>query len=102
MSPMEVAAAWHKVEQAAKSKAIERIGSPSVSGFCTNSGKQCSLDTIKWFDQFFCHCQNCQVDFLTTQTYMCDAENVLAFLDVLHRRYGKPIWLTEFNCGDSS
>jgi len=102
LSPLQAASIWKSVEAAAKSKGIKRIGSPSAAGFCTNAGHKCGLDTITWFDQFFCHCKDCQVDFLTTHSYACDAQKLVSFLDLLHERYGKPIWLTEFNCGDGS
>ncbi len=48
-------------------------------------------------DQFFGNCTDCQVDILATHYYGCDVQGLKWYLDQC-RKYGLPIWLTEFDC----
>ena len=35
-----------------------------------------------------------------THAYFCDVDELHSFLSGLHSRFGLPIWLTEFHCGN--
>jgi hypothetical protein len=37
---------------------------------------------------------------LAAHDYDCNPESTLEYLRFLYQRYGLPIWLTEFSCGD--
>ena len=55
-----------------------------------------------WFDPFFeaCEALGCRIDYLATHDYPADypgnVDEVMNRLELLHKRYGKKIWLTEF------
>lgn len=52
----------------------------------------------KWLDEFFIHCKNCRVDFMTAHIYTCNVDAVKSHVQSLALRYKRPVWLTEFNC----
>lgn len=39
---------------------------------------------------------------LAAHDYSCTPNSTLSYLESLHTRYGLPIWLTEFSCGDGA
>jgi hypothetical protein len=104
MSPEEAALLWPKLE----ATGARVLGSPAAAP----CGK-CLYNDTAWFDKFFSLCQGgltllsfflflgCKVDFIATHYYGCKEAGLRAHLDSL-RRYRKPIWLTEFNCGGGS
>jgi hypothetical protein len=100
MEPAVAAAEWPAFEAKAKASGIPRLGSPAAAG-CGNPSK-CLGNIDDWFDKFFAACKGCQVDFIATHTYVCSGSALSSFLEGLHLRYQKPIWITEFNCGDGS
>lgn len=63
-------------------------------------------DGIQWFDAFFGNCSRlygksgCRISHLAAHDYSCTASSTLGYLQKLHERYGYPVWLTEFSCGD--
>jgi hypothetical protein len=64
-------------------------------------GHACWATPEDWFDTFFAQpgCGVDTVDFITTHKYGCNASDTVAFVKMLHDRYHKPVWLTEFSCG---
>ena len=42
------------------------------------------------------------VDFIATHKYGCNASDTIAYVKMLHDRYHKPVWLTEFSCGGAT
>lgn len=50
----------------------------------------------RW-DEFFAACVGCHFDFLATHLYTCDPQVLHGFLTEC-KKYGLPIWLTEFSC----
>jgi len=87
--PATAATYWPQIEQFARQNNM-KIASPAAAtgGY---------MDPIAWFDQFFAACVGCQIDFIATHIYTCSPEGVYNFLVSL-KKYGKPIWLTEFAC----
>jgi len=67
-----------------------------------------SGDGIPWRDAFFGNCSarygsgGCNVSIVAVHDYTCDAPKLLAYLDSIHTRYGKPVWFTEFSCGNGA
>ena len=101
--PAEAAALWPQVIAKARAN-LSRIGSPAAAP-CGGGPLKCHGNTTAWFDAFFEQCARpesprCDVDFLATHDYACNIDKLRSFLTGLHQRYGLPIWLTEFNCGD--
>ena len=61
---------------------------------------------VFFFDDFFSNCtalygpSGCRISALAAHDYDCNPESTLEYLRFLYQRYGLPIWLTEFSCGD--
>lgn len=71
-----------------------------------------------WYDRNFFfhvgwyHCVNfcmyyyifwltgCRISMIALHDYSCNTKSLLSYLSAVHQRYGLPIWLTEFACGD--
>jgi hypothetical protein len=87
---------WPRIEQIAKDKNL-LIGSPSPQ-YCT--GNCNDTDPFHWLDAFFAACTGCKVDFIATHWYACTGAALTDHLSKF-KKYGKPIWVTEFSCMDS-
>ena len=88
MQPAYAASLWPKLEATGM-----RLGSPAVSA---------SLAAIAWLDQFFGNCTGCRVDFIAVHWYSpwegaCTPDAFVALVQH-YTKYGKPIWVTEFDC----
>ena len=92
-SPEDVAKAWAFVQQRWKGS---KLVSPATAG-----------NGIKWLSQFFGNCSKlglgdrCGVSYVAVHDYSCTAKSTLSYLQDIHERFGKPVWLTEFSCGVS-
>ena len=53
----------------------------------------------QWLDAFFAAYPAAQVDYIAMHTYVCEERYLREKINEL-KKYGKPIWLTEFACGD--
>jgi len=87
------------------------LGTAAPGGLQLARGKQ-------WLRDFFSTCTDlfgdtgCRVDFVAVHFYECNgttdetaeqgAQDMMAFLDDVYQEFQKPLWLTEFNCGDGS
>eukprot|EP00035_Acanthoeca_spectabilis_P025886 m.460306 g.460306 ORF g.460306 m.460306 type:complete len:351 (-) comp21999_c0_seq1:75-1127(-) len=93
--PAKVAQAWKTVMD---SHPNSMLVSPATAG-----------NGLPWFDQFFGNCtalyggtNGCRISYLAAHDYSCDPNTTLTYLKTLHDRYGFPVWLTEFSCGDGA
>jgi hypothetical protein len=90
MSVADALAAWPKLEGTGM-----RLGSPAVAyGGDTTGG---------WLDQFMtgAKAKGLRVDFITLHWYGSDfsaasVNQFLGYVDAVHKKYGKPIWVTEY------
>jgi hypothetical protein len=90
MSVEDALAAWPKLQATGL-----RLGSPSVAyGADTPGG---------WLDRFMTGAKGkgYRVDFITVHWYGSDfgtaaVGQFLGYVDAVHKRYGKPVWVTEF------
>ena len=90
MSVDDALAAWPKLEATGM-----RLGSPSVAyGGDTAGG---------WLDRFMAGAKSkgLRVDFITLHWYGSDFSSAavgqfLGYVDAVHKKYGKPIWITEY------
>ena len=90
MTVEEALAAWPRLQATGL-----RLGSPAVAfGGDTPGG---------WLDRFMkgARQRNHRVDFITLHWYGSDfapaaVDHFLGYVDGVHQRYGKPIWVTEF------
>ena len=92
----QAAALWPKIEQIAHDMNL-KIGSPAPN-YC--AGDCNDTDPIHYLDTFFAACTGCQVDFIAAHWYACTGDALKNYLSKL-KKYGKPIWLTEFSCMDA-
>ena len=84
---------WRNIERHSHGA---KLVSPSASP-CNKTGK-CISDVFDWFDEFFRICNGCRVDFIATHMYVCNADQLMSYLQSLYHKYHKKIWLTEFAC----
>lgn len=91
-SPRDIAQAWGTIMDRFPSS---RLVSPSMAG-----------NGIPYLDQFFSNCtaiygtRGCRLDYIALHDYTCDVDTLVSYLEAVYQRYGFPIWLTEFACGD--
>jgi hypothetical protein len=89
LTPAQAAALWPIVVAAAELHNLSLVA-PVPSGSDT-----------KWLDSFFSLCNGCEsrVDYIALHPYACTASALKASLDTWSK-YGKKLWVSEFNCGD--
>lgn len=98
MTPAQAAEHWPKLVAIAKASG-KKLVSPAMN-YGTLEGYH---DPIKWLDEFFAQpgCSLDDVDAIAVHCYMPSSGSVKNYLE-LFRKYGKPIWLTEFCNGNSN
>eukprot|EP00931_Biecheleriopsis_adriatica_P082071 TRINITY_DN5545_c0_g1_i1.p1 TRINITY_DN5545_c0_g1~~TRINITY_DN5545_c0_g1_i1.p1 ORF type:complete len:310 (-),score=38.64 TRINITY_DN5545_c0_g1_i1:278-1207(-) len=89
MSPREAARRWPKVEKLASAHGVQSLVSPAV---CGDIGKGTS-----WLQEFFDACHGCRVDAVAIHSYWPSLSGVQGLVRA-HRRWGKPLWITEIAC----
>lgn len=92
MTVEQVVNAWPQVEAIADAHDLTLV-SPAVT-FTNIPGER---NGPEWLDRFFELCPNCRVDAIAMHTYTCEARWVADHLEP-YRRFGLPIWVTEFAC----
>ncbi|ATB38421.1 carbohydrate-binding protein [Cystobacter fuscus] len=99
-TPSEAAALWPVLEEVARRRNL-KLASPAVNycGNCVSEGGVTFTDPVVYLDAFFARCTNCQVDYVAVHWYACDLSALKWYIG-LFKKYNKPIWLTEFACGD--
>ena len=88
MSPEEGASQWKQYIQP-----LGNEGYTLISPACTNGASG-----IKWMQEFFRACSDCQVDATALHWYGTNAQDMINYLVEFHETFGKPIWVTEFAC----
>ncbi|KAH3804422.1 hypothetical protein DPMN_132707 [Dreissena polymorpha] len=84
MTPQEAAMYWPMIEKAAVGISLV-APAPASHGF-------------HWLDQFFHLCNSCRIDYVAAHSYLCNADQTMAYLKAMYSRYHKKVWLTEFAC----
>lgn len=90
LSPQQAAGLWPAVVQAAQAHGLKLVA-PVPSG-----------DDTAWLDEFFAACR-CEagVDVVALHPYVCTVAALNKSLGTW-AKYGKPLWVSEFNCGDGA
>ncbi|XP_046552120.1 alkali-sensitive linkage protein 1-like [Haliotis rubra] len=96
MTPQAAAIHWRQLESVAKGKSLISPAPARCKVHGNNSN--CLMETFEWLDEFFKECSGCKVDYVAVHSYTCGADNDLRFLETVHNRYKKQVWLTEFAC----
>ncbi len=99
LSPSEAAALWPKIEEIAKAKNL-KIVSPAVN-YCGPSTDCHETNPYTYLDKFFAACADCQIDYIAVHWYACSGDALKNYLQGF-AKYGKPLWVTEFSCGDGT
>lgn len=94
LTPTQAAAKWPVLESFANEFGLKIVG-PALN-YSPDAPYQ---DPIKWYDEFFEACPNCKVDYIAVHFYMSSASAIKSNVEKF-KKYGKPIWLTEFCAWD--
>ena len=100
LTPTQAAALWPTLQEVARRKGLKLV-SPAVNycGDCVSENGTTYYSPTQYLDAFFAACPSCQVDYIAVHTYVCEERWLRDKIGEL-KKYGKPIWLTEFSCGD--
>jgi hypothetical protein len=101
MTPTQAANAWPYLQSIAQKHDLKIVG-PAVNycGNCVSEGGTTYTNPFKYLDDFFAACDTCQVDFIGLHWYG-GGNSITGYINDA-RKYGKPIWLTEFASWDYS
>ena len=101
MTPKQAAAAWPALQKVAKKHNL-KIVSPAVNycGNCVSEGGTTYNNPFTYLDHFFAACDTCQVDYIGLHWYG-SGNSIVSYVNNA-RKYGKPIWMTEFASWDAS
>lgn len=96
MTPAEAAKHWGQVVALAKELGLKLV-SPAMN-YGTLAGYS---DPVKWLDEFFAQPEVSlgDVDAIAVHCYMSSPSAVKNYIEMF-RKYGKPVWLTEFCAWD--
>jgi hypothetical protein len=75
-----------------------RLGSPAVSNAPAPKGVQWLADFVDSVSSSSDGDADSGIDFLVLHYYGPDAADLETYLTEAHKRFGKPVWLTEFAC----
>lgn len=89
-TPAQTAATWQQYVDLSKELNLKLV-SPALN-YGTLAGYQ---DPVKWLDEFFTLVNPDDIHAIALHCYMPNASSMKGFIDKF-RKYGKPIWLTEF------
>ena len=95
MTPTQAAAAWPALQAIADQYGLKLV-SPAVNycGSCVTENGTTYNNPFDWLDDFFAACPDCRVDYIALHWYG-GGNSMTSYIDDA-RKYGKPIWVTEF------
>lgn len=101
MTPSQAAAAWPALQAIAENHGLEIVG-PAVNycGNCVSENGVTYANPFTYLDDFFAACADCRVDHIALHWYG-GGNSIVGYVEEA-RRYGKPIWVTEFAAWDGS
>lgn len=98
LTPTQAAAKWPLIESIASLYNLKIVG-PAMNYAPTNGAVSENgvtyTNPIQYLDDFFKACPNCKVDYIAVHNYMNSPSAVQGNI-AQYKKYGKPIWLTEF------
>jgi len=100
LTPTQAAKLWPVLQEVARRKNLKLV-SPAVNycGECVTENDTTYYSPVQYLKAFFRACPNCQVDYIAVHTYVCE-EKYLREKIAEMKQFNRPIWLTEFACGD--
>jgi hypothetical protein len=97
LTPAQAAAMWPYVEEVATKKNLILV-SPAVN-WCGDCVAGVTSDPVDWIDKFIAACPNCHFDYIAVHNYNSYLAPLKSYIEKF-RKYGKPLWLTEFASWD--
>lgn len=91
-TPVEAAELWQDYVDLSKELNLKLISPAMCHGNLAGYS-----DPVKWLDEFFALVNPDDIYGIAIHAYMNSASSMKGFIDKF-RKYGKPIWLTEFAC----
>jgi len=95
MTPTQAAAAWPQLQAIADQYSLKLV-SPAVNycGDCVSENGIVYYSPFDWLDDFFTTCVGCRVNYIALHWYG-GGNSMTGYINDA-RKYGKPIWVTEF------
>jgi hypothetical protein len=93
LTPTQAASMWPNLEKIAQDKGLELV-SPAVN-WCGDCVEGVTNDPTDWLDKFFATCPLCKVDYIAIHSYAPGSAALKSYVEKF-RKYGKPLWITEF------
>lgn len=98
ITPQNAAQLWPKLHELNRP-----LVSPATSECSPGVPVGCNMNGFDWMDSWLQACNgNCKFDAVGVHSYSCDANHVNDLVNKFATRYGKPVWLTEFSCGNGT
>ncbi len=102
MTPSEVVAQWPRLEAIATDYNLKIVSvAMNYCGNCVVENGTTYTSPFDYFDDFFKLCPTCRVDALAIHAYMENVWGIKWYVGQF-KKYGKPIWLTEFSAWESN
>ncbi len=97
LTPSQVADLWPTLEQIAEDFDLELVGPAlNYSGDAVSENGVTYYDPVDFYDDFFALYPDAKVDYIGIHYYMSNESQLDEHIQRLYK-YGKKIWLTEFN-----
>ncbi|WP_456297023.1 glycosyl hydrolase [Vibrio sp. AK197] len=99
LTPQQAADLWPRLETIASDYGLQLV-SPAVNyspGDVDIPNTDDDGNPFEYLDAFFEACSDCQVDYIAVHAYMADPDALKQYINHFYQRYGKPVWITEWN-----
>lgn len=97
LTPAQAAASWPNVEKVAQERNLKLV-SPAVN-WCGGCVDGVTNDPTDWLDKFIAACPDCSFDYIAVHNYNSYLSALKSYVGKF-KKYGKPVWLTEFASWD--
>lgn len=101
MTPSQAVAQWPRLEAIANEFGLKIVSvAMNYCGNCVTENGTTYYSPFDYFDDFFELCPTCKVDAISIHAYMPDVNGVEWYVNEF-KKYGKPIWMTEFSAWET-
>lgn len=101
MTPSQAVAQWPRLEAIANEFGLKIVSvAMNYCGNCVTENGTTYYSPFDYFDDFFELCPTCKVDALSIHAYMPDVNGIEWYVNEF-KKYGKPIWMTEFSAWET-
>jgi beta-glucanase (GH16 family)/PKD repeat protein len=101
MTPSQAVAQWPRLEAIANEFGLKIVSvAMNYCGNCVTENGTTYYSPFDYFDDFFRLCPTCKVDALSIHAYMPDVNGIEWYVNEF-KKYGKPIWMTEFSAWET-